>query len=68
MNTLTLLLEIQSQPTLILLIPPSKQWPWGKYLLQHYWLAKEYEEHQILQCQQHSPVPYLKALVPIQLP
>jgi hypothetical protein len=33
-----------------------------------YWLAKEYQEHRIIQkIPKHRPVTYLKALVPIQL-
>jgi hypothetical protein len=45
-------------------IPLSKQ-PARNPFYNIYWLAKGYEEHRILE---HSPVTYLKALVPIQLP
>ena len=48
MNMLTLLLGNQSQPTRCGYLHQNS-WPWGKSLLQFYWLAKEYKEHCIIQ-------------------
>jgi len=68
MNMLTLLLENQSQPTLTLRIPPSKQLALREIPsttstgLQM--KMKNTKSYKIT----HSPVTYLKVLVPILLP
>jgi hypothetical protein len=59
------LLENQSQPTLTLRIPPSKQLALRSTFYNIYWLAKEYDEHLIIQNQPNtaqSPTSWLRYL------
>ena len=69
MIMLTLLLKNQWQPTLTLLIPPSNKWPWEKSFLRHLLACKRIRRtSNFATSTKHSPVTYLKVLVPNQLP